>query len=442
MYIKITMDDIKKQQNTKIDHGGFEYRYVAPHKDHDFYFCDKKSRCKCRSTLKYYRECGRILYTSHSKACKYLSKVKSIKDKLSEDLEDNKFNIISDMNDKNKDFGYNTIEELQYFQPHDLTDRINHYIRSKNQLNLNSKLKNQSLIMPKELTNEQLELLHESVLSAFKNRNLKFSDDLVYVNDDIKLNARNDEEEVIKELNDSDKFIYYQAKENMLNCIYAPLIIAENKNQGGYVVKATDTIAKNTFICEYSGEVQYANKITSSSDSLMELKKIGNLATIDILPDNISNIARFISGINNKTMKYKQNVLSFRGNIDGLPHVILYASKIIQSGEILYYNYNEGDAENPYNTADFNDCESVLVEKTVVGEIIHYTKSLTEDYIRPAFNLIFKKDTQQLEEQIELLSNLNTSNYPIQLIEPVKYLKDLKTNTINRRKKSNYLNIT
>lgn len=63
-----------------------------------------------------------------------------------------------------------------------------------------------------------------------------------------------------------------------------------------------------------------------------------------ICPEKNSNLARFISGINNsdKNSKKKQNVSSIRYNIDGQVHILLYAFRNIKKGEILYYDYNAG----------------------------------------------------------------------------------------------------
>ena len=87
----------------------------------------------------------------------------------------------------------------------------------------------------------------------------------------------------------------------------------------------------------------------------MELLKTSSSQTsLVIYPANRANIARFISGINNfdKNAMKKQNVLSIRYDIDGKVHVLLYASKIIRKGEVLYYDYNAG-SNGTYPTEDF-----------------------------------------------------------------------------------------
>ena len=47
-----------------------------------------------------------------------------------------------------------------------------------------------------------------------------------------------------------DRIVYFSSKKEMIYCNYAPLEIVLTLNQG-YVVKATDKIEKDTFICEY-----------------------------------------------------------------------------------------------------------------------------------------------------------------------------------------------
>ena len=72
-----------------------------------------------------------------------------------------------------------------------------------------------------------------------------------------------------------------------------------------------------------------------------------------ICPYNNSNIARFISGINNSTKNCQNlaNVISIKVSINSSVHILLIASKDIEKDEILYYDYN-GDAKM-YNTKNF-----------------------------------------------------------------------------------------
>ena len=89
-----------------------------------------------------------------------------------------------------------------------------------------------------------------------------------------------------------------------------------------------------------------------------------NTIGLDIVPNVITNIARFISGINNKwnqAMKSKyKNVNSFKCEIEGYPHILLYAHRNIKKNEILYYNYNEGKKkEQSYHTDYFTEVDEI-----------------------------------------------------------------------------------
>ena len=44
---------------------------------------------------------------------------------------------------------------------------------------------------------------------------------------------------------------------------------------------------------------------------------------------------------------------SIRCQIDGYHHILLYTLKDIKPNETLYYDYNQGDKSNPYDTKDF-----------------------------------------------------------------------------------------
>ena len=79
------------------------------------------------------------------------------------------------------------------------------------------------------------------------------------------------------------------------------------------------------------------------------LKAPSSVDCLVIKPEKYTNIARFISGINNfRTDSYKKiNVNSVKMNIDGKAHIILYAARNIKIGEILYYDYNRGGCDYP-----------------------------------------------------------------------------------------------
>lgn len=77
--------------------------------------------------------------------------------------------------------------------------------------------------------------------------------------------------------------------------------------------------------------------------SLLETSKANT--SLVIIPDNYGNLAKYISGINNKKKNSKlkqQNVISRRYEINGEVRVILMTTRLINGGEILYYDYNEG----------------------------------------------------------------------------------------------------
>lgn len=61
-------------------------------------------------------------------------------------------------------------------------------------------------------------------------------------------------------------------------------------------------------------------------------------------PTNAGSIARFFSGVNNKSIvsKRKANIRTRRFCLDGKLHVILFTSKRIEPGERLNYDYNAG----------------------------------------------------------------------------------------------------
>lgn len=111
-------------------------------------------------------------------------------------------------------------------------------------------------------------------------------------------------------------------------------------------MRAIDDIQALTLICEYSGDVTLARKkIFDTNDSIMDLIRTPSSNTsLVICPDKNSNIARFISGINNfdRHSRKKQNVQSIRYNIDGQVHILLYAYRNIKKNDILYYDYNAG----------------------------------------------------------------------------------------------------
>ena len=194
----------------------------------------------------------------------------------------------------------------------------------------------------------------DSLFKALKAKKIKFSDDLVFYQDQETL-------ENIESLKPADVEVFKEFKKQSREGIYAPVEVVWDNVQG-YVVKATGFIPKKAIICEYSGEVLNRDRDQNviKSDAVMEYLS-SDPCELVIYPDKIGNIARFISGIKNlpeerkgkkKQVKKIQNVMSMKRIVDGCVKIILYAARIIHSGEILYYNYNEGGL-NEKDTSNF-----------------------------------------------------------------------------------------
>lgn len=132
---------------------------------------------------------------------------------------------------------------------------------------------------------------------------------------------------------------------------YFPPLKVTRSDVEGFVVVADDKILKGSVITEYCGVVKTlkeANEYDDDDDSLMDLIRNDdeNIALV-IVPRERGNVAKFISGINNKNkvLARKQNVQSERVVIDGQARVVLYATKDIPAGAQLYYDYNALDKD-------------------------------------------------------------------------------------------------
>jgi hypothetical protein len=127
----------------------------------------------------------------------------------------------------------------------------------------------------------------------------------------------------------------------------------------GYDVVADRDIREKTLICEYIGEVVSLRRCidldaTCKSDSLMELRNGCNSEeTLIIRPDERTNMARFINGINNFKASSKANVATVRKLARGMPAVVLYSIRPIRRGESLLYDYNAGATNCKYDTSNF-----------------------------------------------------------------------------------------
>ncbi|XP_039687622.1 histone-lysine N-methyltransferase ATXR6 isoform X2 [Medicago truncatula] len=134
-----------------------------------------------------------------------------------------------------------------------------------------------------------------------------------------------------------------------------PLMVVYDPLEG-YTVEADKPIEALTIIAEYVGDVDYLKNREDDevNNSMMTLLYASDPSqSLIICPDKRSNIARFISGINNHTRegKKKQNVKSARFNVNGEFRVLLIAKRYIPKGERLYYDYN--GSENAYPTKHF-----------------------------------------------------------------------------------------
>ena len=208
--------------------------------------------------------------------------------------------------------------------------------------------------MPKKIEEKSM----KSLFHALEVKGIKFNDDLVFIDKDCPKEMNNSLlESSLQILNEENKKKYYKFKEKSRKGIYAPVEVVDNPEQG-FVVKALDEMITNTLICEYTGEVSLArNRLFDDNDSIMDLIHTPNSdISLVICPEKFGNLARFLSGINNKykllKKKKNQNVYSLKVNIDGSVHILLLASKRIKKGEILYYDYNAG-GYNTYNTDNF-----------------------------------------------------------------------------------------
>jgi hypothetical protein len=67
----------------------------------------------------------------------------------------------------------------------------------------------------------------------------------------------------------------------------------------------------------------------------------------------MTNMARFINGINNSKANVKPNVATVRKLARGMPAVVLYSIRPIRRGESLLYDYNAGTTNCKYDTSNF-----------------------------------------------------------------------------------------
>ena len=351
-------------------HDGFEFVYAGTYKKFKTYKCIWARICKGRLTINL--ESNQTIIYSHVKKCQYQQKFgkplkKDIKDNIDDQPNINFDQSITEYknNEVDKEYiidDYDSFEEefIEYYKDYELENVMTKY---KEKVEKYSQAKQKiGLKISKELTSEQMKMQIDSIHSAFISRKYIFCDDLIY-HQNIKEKDCCEKGRDI-ELSDGNKFVFYTCKQKMAKGIYPPIIIIDSKD--GFAIKAIDSIEKYTFLCEYSGKVEIYEMHENEGDSIMILQnEDSNTMGLDIVPNKITNIARFISGINNtwdQTIKKKcKNVMSFKCEIEGFPHILLYAQRDIKKNEILYYDYNEGDKnEQLYNTDYFIEIDEIV----------------------------------------------------------------------------------
>lgn len=186
-----------------------------------------------------------------------------------------------------------------------------------------------------------------SIVAAFKYCGMEqYSEELVYhpsISDS--MNNPSLDEDTVTPLSKQNLQLFQQYKENLSKGVFPPLEVVLSESIG-FMVKALSKIKKHTILTEYVGQVTTVDQTANtSSDSLMNILQTGDDCTSLIIdPSTIGNMARFFSGINNRNYmsKKKANVRTRRFALDGKCRVVLFASRDVQPGEILHYDYNAG----------------------------------------------------------------------------------------------------
>jgi integrase len=193
---------------------------------------------------------------------------------------------------------------------------------------------------------DEKEKLIDTLEQALKSKNIKFNDDLVF-----HVDSSNPKSKLVQVMPPDMIRVFKRFKKRSRLGIYGPFEVAHS-SKFGYYVKTTNTVEKFTLICEYTGTVTDHEATSKDNDAVMNYLTTENSSFV-INPDLTANLGRFLCGVNNKTRsKQKQNVNSILYNIEGSLHVILYASRKIDKGEILYYDYNAGSFKE-YETDKF-----------------------------------------------------------------------------------------
>ncbi|KAH0900123.1 hypothetical protein HID58_049691 [Brassica napus] len=178
-----------------------------------------------------------------------------------------------------------------------------------------------------------------SLATALRASNTEFSNKLTYVHS--------------KALRSANKAVLEKGgMQNMMVRGECPPLMVVFDPYEGFTVEADRCIKDLTIITEYVGDVDYLSNRENNydGDSMMTLLHASDPSQcLVICPDKRSNIARFISGINNHTPegRKKQNLKCVRFNINGEARVLLVANRDISKGERLYYDYNGYEHEYP-----------------------------------------------------------------------------------------------
>lgn len=173
----------------------------------------------------------------------------------------------------------------------------------------------------------------------------QYSEELVYASG-VSEEMNDASKDSIQKMSKDNTTLFKLYKENLRNGAYPPLEVVYDDGLG-FTVHALCSLPRHTILTEYVGEVTTIEKCNeTNSDSLMILLDTGDPKTSLIIdPTRISNIARFLSGVNNRSFKSKRkaNVRTRRFVVDGKSRVVLFTSRDIKEGESLNYDYNAGN---------------------------------------------------------------------------------------------------
>jgi len=175
-----------------------------------------------------------------------------------------------------------------------------------------------------------------------------YSEELLYPEDQSAKKEMNDsaiDVDTIRPLSKRNAEIFRAFKNNLKAGAFPPIKVVHDEHFG-FSVEAMVVMPPHTLIAEYVGEVvtmEQSDEIRS--DSLMVLLNTGKReSSLIIDPTRGGNIARFLSGINNRSLvsRRKANVRSLRFDLDGHVRVALFTSRRVEPGEKLQYDYNAG----------------------------------------------------------------------------------------------------